>query len=502
MLLTTTALVMRRNNAATRGASQRSSLQDDAPPQSSYSRAPASPPSSSSSRVSFRRVSQLRLLQRRVGSIRLMNALDGAQSVLALLSALLWMVQAYPPYSGYQNILWIQFIVTVVYIVDLLLRVALCGSGYLLTRWAVFDVVTCLPIFWLMYLLGFYHDSSGGSEATSGFVTFLVALQQVWSLLILARFVRVFKLLRLTELRSLTFLFPNALTRTVASLLLTILAIIALGAGLMFLIENAWSYGEQQTYQQWLYFMVVTISTVGYGDITPKTVLGQVAVMGIILFAIVVVPLQTSEFLSALQDHYKRGLPYRRRSPHVVLVLPATLSTADLDVVLEEFFNSTATLLQYDVVILSNGGEEHREALLSHVRSTQYWSQVSYILGTPSSVQDLGKAAVERAQAVFLLPSTHLDGAKAEQAADEQSLMRAISIKHYWSAGTPSPPSHHSFSAMALCLTPDRLHRGLLHLCSLSARMYRSSSSSTRLVTAATCCGRSWPSSPTCARCA
>ena len=214
-----------------------------------------SKPIRSTAHVSFRRVSRLSLLQRSAASVRILNLLDAMQSLLAVMSSLTWMIATYAPYNNYRSIWWIQFILTILYICDLILRFAVSGLVYLRTRWALFDFVTCLPILWYMYLLGFYCTTDC-STATNGFVAFIFALTQVWSFLTVARFLRLFKLLRLTELRSMTFLFPNALFRGLVSLIFTVLMIIVLGGGLIFLIENAWSYGEQMTFQQSLYFMV------------------------------------------------------------------------------------------------------------------------------------------------------------------------------------------------------------------------------------------------------
>ena len=149
------------------------------------------------------------------------------------------------------------------------------------------------------------------------------------------------------------------------------------------------------------------------------------------LFAIIVVPLETTKFISTLTDYYKNGLPYSSRTPHVVVVIPATMTIEALDVLLTEFFQLNAALIAWNVVLLSNGGEEHRQALLAHVRSTQYWHQISYVVGTPNSTEDLEKVAVKSCQAVFLLTANSFDSADKERQADEQTLVRAISIKHH-----------------------------------------------------------------------
>ena len=214
-----------------------------------------SKPLTASSHVSFKRMSRLTLIRRSAASVRLLNLLDGIQSILGVTSAVLWMIATYSPFNSYNSFNWIQFILTIVYACDLILRFMVSGIVYLRTRWAVFDFITILPILWYMYLLGFYCTNNC-SQATNGFVAFITALAVVWSFLTVARFLRVFKLLRLTELRSMTFLFPNALFRGLVSLIFTVLAIIVLGGGLIFLIENAWSYGEQMTFQESLYFMV------------------------------------------------------------------------------------------------------------------------------------------------------------------------------------------------------------------------------------------------------
>ena len=382
----------------------------------------------SASRSRYTRSSRAARLRASILDYKWMNVMDAVQALLGVLSTLLWMIQSYPPYDADRTIYVFQFALSCLYIADVLVRLATYGTLYLLSKWALIDILTVLPIIYTVYQLGWIPRDTTEER---GFVVWVVDLTVVWQWLTLARFLRVYKLLRIAELRRFTLWSNNELSRGLSKLLLTVLTIIILGGGLVFLIENAFSYGEQMTFQQSLYFMVVTISTVGYGDITAKTVLGQIAVMGIILIAIILIPMQTTDFIGNLHEYSKYGKAYTSsKVPHVVLVAHASMTSGDLDALLNEFFHSNHGGAQYNVVILCNGGEEHRRKLLYHVKSTRYWSQVSYIVGTPSSVSDLQKVAVSRAQAVFLITSARFLDAEQELSADEETLLRAISIKH------------------------------------------------------------------------
>ena len=71
-----------------------------------------------------------------------------------------------------------------------------------------------------------------------------------------------------------------------------------------------------------IYFVVVSISTVGYGDVVPHTELGRITVMVLIIIIIVIVPQQTNELirLIGLQSVYARTL-YKPNSdiPHILI---------------------------------------------------------------------------------------------------------------------------------------------------------------------------------------
>ena len=57
-----------------------------------------------------------------------------------------------------------------------------------------------------------------------------------------------------------------------------------------------------------LYFVIITLLTVGYGDINPTNTISKCIVMFIIVFTIFFIPKQTNELLRlmSLQSRYRR----------------------------------------------------------------------------------------------------------------------------------------------------------------------------------------------------
>ena len=80
--------------------------------------------------------------------------------------------------------------------------------------------------------------------------------------------------------------------------------VVFIGAGLFACVEGPQS--DLQTVSSFFesfYFCVVTITTVGYGDYSPETALGQICVMLIIAVAFIVVPYRAS-LLAEIEFEY------------------------------------------------------------------------------------------------------------------------------------------------------------------------------------------------------
>ena len=70
-----------------------------------------------------------------------------------------------------------------------------------------------------------------------------------------------------------------------------------------------------------MYFIVVTVTTLGYGDISPETTGGKVIVMFSIIFTAVAIPLQVSSLITELgkRSEYESELREIQQHEHVVV---------------------------------------------------------------------------------------------------------------------------------------------------------------------------------------
>ncbi|XP_026960118.1 potassium channel subfamily T member 1 isoform X1 [Sagmatias obliquidens] len=176
------------------------------------------------------------------------------------------------------------------------------------------------------------------------------------------------------------------------------------------------------------YFCIVTFSTVGYGDVTPKIWPSQLLVAIMICVALVVLPLQFEELVYLWMERQKSGGNYSRHraqtEKHVILCVSSLKIDLLMDF-LNEFY-AHPRLQDYYVVILC---PTEMDIQVRRVLQIPLWSQrVIYLQGSALKDQDLMRAKMDNGEACFILSSRNeVD----RTAADHQTILRAWAVKDF-----------------------------------------------------------------------
>ena len=183
----------------------------------------------------------------------------------------------------------------------------------------------------------------------------------------------------------------------------------------------------ETTLMKQIYFVVVTLSTVGYGDITPSTSMHQAFAIVMIVTG---VAFFSSEVRAIIDMHHQidsgKG-QYRRsrfRNYHILVLGGAVASgSSTLEIFLEELLHpSRPTSLLPDVVLMTE--HEPSQGLRRVITSPLGALHVKYIRGSPMDQSALLRADAANADMAFVLSDLSVLECDSH-AEDEDTILRA-----------------------------------------------------------------------------
>lgn len=163
--------------------------------------------------------------------------------------------------------------------------------------------------------------------------------------------------------------------------------------------------GASVSFYDATYMMVITFSTIGYGDISPSTFPSRmVAIMYIIIGICVFIPFIS--FLASIGElhHRYRGFfnRNRKKAPHIILC--GEFTDKVLEILLVNFYSGWRRYLSTQVIVMSPKPFSNDVLLLTD--SPWLQSRVIPLVGEPSSDADLHRADAHHADAIFLYGNT------------------------------------------------------------------------------------------------
>ncbi|XP_070494364.1 potassium channel subfamily T member 2 isoform X2 [Chironomus tepperi] len=176
------------------------------------------------------------------------------------------------------------------------------------------------------------------------------------------------------------------------------------------------------------YYVVVTFSTVGYGDFVPDIWPSQLYMVIMICVALIVLPTQFEQLAFTWMERQKLGGSYsshRAQSEKHVVVCSTTLHADTIMDFLNEFY-AHPLLQDFYVVLLS---PMELDTTMRMILQVPIWAQrVIYIQGSCLKDGDLIRARMAEAEACFILAARNYAD---KTAADEHTILRSWAVKDF-----------------------------------------------------------------------
>lgn len=214
--------------------------------------------------------------------------------------------------------------------------------------------------------------------------------------------------------------------------LLTFLFITSCGVQFFELLGDPGQALRSETFQiTWanaVYFAVVTLMTVGYGDFIPYTLFGRMWIVFHIIFAAYLVSREISLLIDALKSMRRGGGSYVNSSGTEHVVVTGRVKWEFLQQFVKEFLAESANLDTKVIILTSNPNwsDDDWHKFIGH--NPFFDHHLIYLEGSSLKIDDLSRAHVSAANSVFVLADPHRRDPYKE---DSDTLKTVLTIRNY-----------------------------------------------------------------------
>ncbi|XP_078094636.1 calcium-activated potassium channel subunit alpha-1-like [Mustelus asterias] len=244
------------------------------------------------------------------------------------------------------------------------------------------------------------------------------------------RFMRSLRLLQLPEILQYLRILKRTTKIKLASLLSVFLGTWFTAAGFIHTIENSgdpWlDHPNEQTLTYWqcVYLLMVTMSTVGYGDLTAKTTVGQVFMVFFIIMGLALFASHVPEIIEIIGSHRKYIGKYRRLTGKKYVIVCGHITLNSLHDFLKDFICKEREEISTDIVVMEN----FNPGLELQALFKRHTTQMEFFQGSVLNPSDLDRIRPDIADACLILADKNCLNPEAE---DSTNIMRAIAVKQY-----------------------------------------------------------------------
>ncbi|XP_046741028.1 calcium-activated potassium channel slowpoke isoform X43 [Diprion similis] len=243
------------------------------------------------------------------------------------------------------------------------------------------------------------------------------------------RFLRALRLMTVPDILQYLNILKTSSSIRLAQLVSIFISVWLTAAGIIHLLENSgdpfeFTNPQQLSYWTCVYFLIVTMSTVGYGDVYCQTVLGRTFLVFFLLVGLAVFASWIPEITELAANRCKYGGQYKRERGRRHIVVCGHITYESVSHFLKDFLHEDREDVDVEVVFLHRKEPDlELEGLLK-----RHYTTVEFFQGTMMNAVDLERVKVHEADACLVLANKYCQDPDAEDAAN---IMRVISIKNY-----------------------------------------------------------------------
>ncbi|XP_062422406.1 calcium-activated potassium channel subunit alpha-1a isoform X1 [Pungitius pungitius] len=244
------------------------------------------------------------------------------------------------------------------------------------------------------------------------------------------RFLRALRLIQFSEILQFLNILKTSNSIKLVNLCSIFISTWLTAAGFIHLVENSgdpWeNFKNSQSLSYWecVYLLMVTMSTVGYGDVYAKTTLGRLFMVFFILGGLAMFASYVPEIIELIGNRKKYGGSYSAVNGRKHIVVCGHITLESVSNFLKDFLHKDRDDVNVEIVFLHNISPNlELEALFK-----RHFTQVEFYQGSVLNPHDLARVKIEAADACLILANKYCADPDAE---DASNIMRVISIKNY-----------------------------------------------------------------------
>ncbi|CAG9823818.1 unnamed protein product [Phaedon cochleariae] len=243
------------------------------------------------------------------------------------------------------------------------------------------------------------------------------------------RFLRALRLMTVPDILQYLNILKTSSSIRLAQLVSIFISVWLTAAGIIHLLENSgdpldFSNPHPLPYWTCVYFLIVTMSTVGYGDVFCHTVLGRTFLVFFLLVGLAIFASCIPEIIDLIGTRPKYGGTLKNERGRRHIVVCGHITYESVSHFLKDFLHEDREDVDVEVVFLHRKPPDlELEGLFK-----RHFTTVEFFQGTIMNPIDLQRVKVHEADACLVLANKYCQDPDAEDAAN---IMRVISIKNY-----------------------------------------------------------------------